>query len=289
MYLKNQFYLCIFIFSSFSPAVNAQAQDAQIINLNISHYIPLITGQIEEKEIKLLFDTGSNAPLILNDKILQNLNTVTKTGRTRKSIDSSGKITSTDEVIIPKLTLSSMTIPCINTYSYQPWGLKFSPDKTTNTKEEGLIADNFHEQQDGIIGINLFSNKKIIIDYSNQRIIIFDHDAIPSPYNKKKWQKMSYQSSSESLVISGKINNLKAATFLLDTGATASILKPTILGNIDQNLVSLNFNNFKLEDHFFHNIEFQEPQVDGILGYNFFNTTLVLIDLVNQNIFLAGL
>lgn len=287
MYLKYQFYLCMFIFSSFSLTVNAQ--DTQAINLNTSHYIPLIMGEIEKKEVKLLFDTGSNAPLILNEKILKNLNTAIKTGKIRKSIDSSGQITSSYEVIIPKLTINSMTIPQINTYSYQPWGLKFSPDKSKNSKKEGLIADNFHEQHDGIIGINLFLNKKLIIDYSNQKIVIFEHNVIPFPYNEKNWQKISYLSNDEGLVISGKINNTKVATFLLDTGATASIIKPDILRNINQNLANLNFNNFTVVDHFFHKIEFQEPQVDGILGYNFFNNTLVLIDLINQNIFLANL
>lgn len=160
--------------------------------------------------------------------------------------------------------------------------------KDNSEQTEGLVSSSFQENKDGIIGISLFKDQKLIIDYSAKKVIFFNNKLLPKSYRSLKWKKFDLEMSDDGLVISGNIGS-KAVRFLIDTGATASILKPSF---VDENTQqgqkiekSISFNNFNIRNIKFYLHEFQEPQVDGILGYNFFLRQVVCLDLIESKIY----
>jgi len=282
-------FLVILLSVFFKTAIALNVNEENTIEMDLSNYIPVIKGQIADKKINLLFDTGATSSLILNETLLRTIGRIKRTGKIRKYIDSAGKITVLDELIIPEISIDSLISYNVNTYLYRPWGLKFSSN-TENLKEqkqEGHIASDFHESQSGVVGFEFFKNKKIIIDYLNKKIVVFNGTQLPKPYHSKKWFSTNVNIDERGLVLTGILKN-KKALFLLDTGATASILHSRVFQNKKkQAKVDVNFNGYKIKNHLFQLVAYQEPQVDGILGYNFFKEVLVYLDFERKELYFA--
>lgn len=284
------FVFSFFFFSQISTLVFATPlSEPHRINLDLSHYIPVISAEISKKNINLLFDTGATTSLILKEEILQKLPDIKKTNKIKKYIDAAGKITTLDENIIPEIQFKSLTLLHVLTYPYHPWGLKFTNEVKGSDKKIGSINQSFLQSQDGVVGIEMFLNKKIIIDYQKNQLLVFVGENLPSPYNLRKWNKTNFKLTSEGLTVTGKIENLKDSKFILDTGATISIMHANTLKTFTKKSIQTNiiFGDFKIKDHFFQIANFQEPKADAILGYNFFAEAVVYIDLINENLYFS--
>lgn len=266
--------LILFLFV-FSP-LSTYASETHTIELDLDNYIPVIQAEIEGEKMNVLFDSGATTTLILKQSILNRLTGTQKTGRVRKSVDARGVVSTSSEMIVPMIKVNSMIARNVPSFPYQPWGMTLAVDDT------GTVPSNFHERQSGVLGLLFFEDKKLIIDYPNKKIVAFTSDAFPKPYHALKWIKANYVAHPEELKITGCINGTPY-TFILDTGATASILHPNLLEQQgEQCRVNLAFGDFKVKNQLFHSVNFKEPQVDGILGYNFFENVVIFIDQKNQ-------
>lgn len=261
-----------FIFSSLS----IYASETHTIELNLDNYIPVIQAEIEGQKMNVLFDSGATTTLILKQSILNSLTGTQKTGRVRKSVDARGMVSTSSEVIIPMIKVHSMIARNVPSFPYQPWGMTLAIDDT------GTVPSDFHGRQSGVLGLLFFEDKKLIIDYPNKKIVVFTSDTFPKPYHALNWIKANYVAHPDELKITGSIHG-NPYTFILDTGATASVLHPNLLENQgEQCRVNVAFGDFIVKNQLFHSVDFKEPQVDGILGYNFFENAVIFIDQKNQ-------
>lgn len=281
------FYPLLIIQVVFGTALAVNEQKIHVININTMNYIPTFKAKIKGKNITLLFDSGATTTLILHNKILKNVKDIKKTGKNKKYIDALGKINTLDENVIPELKINSFILQNVITFPYQSWGLKIT--NGTTTEKNGYIPNTFHDKQDGIAGIQLFSKTKLILDYQNQKIIIFSGNELPAPYSSREWAEAKFKVDEDGLTVYGNMSNIKTGKFILDTGATASILHSRLVKDHNKKSfkTDLTFSSFTVKEHLFQMANFQEPNVDGILGYNFFEKTIVFIDLLNEKLYFS--
>lgn len=282
----KKFFFCIFFLVLAFKMVVAIGSTA--IDIDLSNYMPVINGIVENRQVSLIFDSGASAPLILKNCIIEKSKNIKRTGKYSRSIDAKGEIQKSPEIIIPNINLNGLVLTNIRGYIYKPWGLEI---KDNSGKKEGLVPASFQEKKDGVIGIGLFYNRKVIIDYPAKKIIIFQEKNLPKPYASKHWIKSKIDIGSQGLTVAGRIGN-KTATFLIDTGATTSILKKNFVrknnSRAQRAVKTVAFDAFQIDKLSFYLHDFQEPKVDGILGYNFFQNHIVCLDLVHKEIYFAS-
>ncbi|MEK6734051.1 MAG: hypothetical protein AABY27_02985 [Pseudomonadota bacterium] len=256
-----------------------------ILDIEFNDRLPFVTVFIEGRPVKLLLDTGArNAFLILNKDIIATLNTLVEFPIKFKSQDITGKTYIAKKYILPKFNIDNINFIKVKLDEDTNWGLTTGPKKT----------------KDGAIGLELFSNKAIILDYPNKKLAIID-GKIPPEYDIENWSKINYEIDRYGLIISAVIDRGWAKTFVLDSGSNISIIKPTSGGtnniqydcdinlspglqctHINTQVFSINDINYKnLQFYLYH---FYEPTSDGILGYNFLIDKIIYIDFIKKQI-----
>lgn len=270
-------YSCIlllcFLFS------HAKANDSYTIPIDLSKNTPLVEAKVGKETVYLSFDSGTYTSLIVKNDILKNNSDIVRfTGKYKHSIDASGKKQSNPEFELQKIFLGSYQAEKILGHIYTPWGLSVSSDDGSTNGEN----QKNNKTKDGVFGLDLLKNKHLIIDYPNKKLIILPEDRLPEPYASLKWDPCKQHIDSNGVVMEGIFKG-KRGRFLLDTGATGSFLKPSFLRS-KKNIKNIT-DNFKTNKGIdlgkikFHLYEFVEPQVDGVLGYDFFHDKKIHIEI----------
>ena len=276
MLKNNLFFLKSSIFLIFFCS-SIQANEFDIIPVNLSTHTPIVNATIKEKKIKISFDSGAHTALILNKKILDKTPGVTFTGNYRHSIDATGKKYKNPEFKLDKIILGNYKSHNITGNIYAPWGLLLKNDSSSHDKK-----DEIKYKKDGVFGLDLFKNKKLIIDYPKKNLVVLHNDTLPEPYSTFKWIECKQNVDTNGIVIEG-IFSKKKGRFLLDTGATASFLRPSFLSIKDKKESVSGFfltdKHAELGEIKFYLYEFVEPQVDGILGYDFFSNKKIYVEI----------
>lgn len=252
----------------------------EIIDLTINNNLPMIQFQIEDKKVELLFDTGArNQSLVLEKNILAKLKTIIEFKRQFKSTDITGKEYIAKKYILPKFAIGNINFSKVEVSEDTNWGLKSGNNLFT---------------KDGVIGLELFTDKAIIIDYPNKKLVIINKK-YPNEYDIDRWQKLDYKIDRFGLSIYTSIDGDIVKRFILDTGSNISIIKPSSVGKskvmydcnaqlspntscsyIKSNKLSLKGIDYK--GIFFYLYNFKQPIADGILGYDFLADKIIYID-----------
>lgn len=253
----------------------------EIIDMEITNNLPFINLQVEDQKAKFLLDTGArNQVLVLDEAILAKLTTIKAFRAKEKTRDITGKSYIAKRYILPKFNIGRISFLQQRIVEDTDWGL--STGKTTIPK-------------DGVIGLELFLNKGIIIDYPQNKFTIIDRK-MPIGYDTDNWHELKFKVDREGVSIYTAIDNGDIKRFILDTGATLSIIKPKSIGNniiknncyidldkdgkcsyIKPKDIKLNNSNIRSLDLYLYNFP-PEFEADGILGYDFIFDKVIYID-----------
>ena len=141
--------------------------------------------------------------------------------------------------------------------------------------------------QDGYLGFPALSRFLVVLDYPNQRVRFY-------PSGSKEDLKGECGSVFPLQVVAGVVQSTIETDrgpliFQWDTGSTENVLRPSSLpeSSYGKNVTSFPLNKFGVGEHDFGRIriplrEFVAPNVDGILGTDFFESKVVCLDLQNQ-------
>ena len=251
-----------------------------ILDLEIINNLPFVKFNIEDQQVSLLLDTGArNAELILDKKILAKLKSIVEFERKQKSSDVQDKKYIVRKYILPKFNIGEINFYKVQIAEDSKWGL------TTG----GIL------EKQGAIGLGLFDEKAIIIDYPNKKLIVIDR-LIPKDYQVSTWDEVPYKINLYGLNLLAKIDKKnKEKNFILDSGANISIIKSKSTGDniVDKNCniilkngvncgfiqtpqLSISNKNYNPVKLFIY--DFNQPLADGILGYEFFADKQIYID-----------
>lgn len=247
-----------------------------------------IAGKVE----KFTLDTGSREGLHLPKAIMDKVENLKLTGEKRYSLDLTGKEFSNDRFVIEQLNVKGMIFRDVAGVEYEDWGLSLS-DSDDDIKLERPV-----------LGLGFFKDYRLIIDYSQKVLIVEDKKQIPILDNLDKWINLPFLLKEEGVIIQMNYQS-NVYDLCLDTGASVSMITAKVLPNNvilqpcsiiypdiemkDCNLVFLEVENIKsdLKVHALVYGQFPEKfEVDGLLGKNFLEQFLVLIDLKSEQLML---
>lgn len=251
---------------------------------------PTIKVEIENKKYSLLVDLGSSHPIDLHKKNIQKI-------KNKKPLEISnyigirGKTYPTQAFLLPKIKLRNLEIDGLVGFEENP---DFINDSKTfqsfglwsrfKDKSEFLIID-------GRIGWTFFKNGIVVLDFPHSKIVIAkDNNSLinDSGYSLDDFTAAYFKIKKWGLIISID-TDLGSQKFLLDTGATCSIIRASLFTEKLQASKSryithkLRIGNNDFGQWSFRLFDYNDQmECDGILGVDFFKKHTICFDFHNQ-------
>lgn len=282
------------VFSSITPLFvtnSMAAEEVMYIDFQFDEFsMPIANLEIDGKKQNLMFDTGSSRGVHLTKEVMSKISGLVITPEKARSTDITGKVYFNDQFNIPKLSINGMVFKDITGVSLKPWGV------TLLGKEKKLPTSM-------VMGLGLFKDKVIIIDYKKQRLSVSDHLQALGVNVVDGWRELPLRLTHEGIVV--KVSqNTKSYNMILDTGASASVFwqkrlqsPPVILpcGALRKELANekCTVSAFQLDEAGTKDIklnsmlvdgDFNQFNADGLIGNNFFNQYAVLIDFPGKRL-----
>jgi len=284
MYTKNKslpFFIILFELLSFiccpSKECVCKVTDIPLSFLdNKSAYVPLT---IDNNDFFLLLDIGSFSSITINKRYSRHLK-IKKTGIVKSHLGVKGTVHQSDEVIFPNVALGSLKLGNIKGFIDSDW------------LDSGMIIHGKNSlsspRNNGVIGRSLLKKLKIIIDLRNEKLILADtiSDLEKIGYFINEWPLINFYNTDIGIELDVKVNN-KKGRFILDTGASHSLLRKTFFNekDIDSQIDFFKADNLQIKNIDYPNFDFillnfeQPAEVDGILGIDFFKGKMIFLDM----------
>lgn len=244
---------------------------------------PFIPVNIENQTYRMLLDLGSSHPLDLSKK---NIDQIKK----KKKLEVStyrgikGKSYSVQHFLLHEIRLGNLKIEGLSGFEENPHFLKDA--KTWSSAGWTDAFKDFLEYlwMDGRVGWSLFRQGTCLFDFAQHRIILAkDWQTLNQEISFEGYTKIPFELHAFGILIQLETDSGRQ-NFLLDTGASRSILKdlqaPLCLQNLksgSQNFGPWKFVAFPYSDFF---------ACDGILGVDFFKENTICIDFATQTLFI---
>lgn len=244
---------------------------------------PLVKVKIEGTEYLLIFDLGCNMCLMLKDRVLNTLNHKEYMGISR-FFDINGNIYEQSEYKIPHMQIGPFDITDIG--AIQESYFFIQEGNKIGTKRRPLRTQDQMDLIDGKIGGGLLCLSKLIsyFDLSHSTVCMGTRlDQITKNHPLSDFSQLKLE------VINGFIclnllTDRGMQKFLLDTGASHSLIQKTALDNKD---VKINLELFGARRFIAIDLPVDAP-FDGILGLDFFKDYKVCLDFSNQTLYIKS-
>ncbi len=248
---------------------------------------PRIKVEIENKIYSLLVDLGSSHPIDLHAKAISAI-------RNKKTLGSSnyigvrGKSYPTQAFQLPQIKLSSVAINGLVGFEEN---LDFLNDAKTwqSSSFWSRVKDQIERLVlDGRMGWTIFQKNVVLFDFPHSALIVAKD--IGSLNEVLNYSLSSFTKSPFDLQACGIIlqieTDLGIQKFLLDTGATCSVVKASLFTESTSSPYVTNrlkIGNIDFGPWKFHLLEYlDQNQYDGILGVDFFKSHEICLDFLNQ-------
>ncbi|PHM45340.1 hypothetical protein Xmau_00990 [Xenorhabdus mauleonii] len=293
-----------FIALSFLAMTNAVAAETVMhmdFQLNKKTSLPIATIDIDGEKQEFMIDTGSMNGFHLSKDFMSKISGLVIEPEKARSTDVTGKVFFNEKFNIPQVSINGMTFKNVSGVSLTPWGasMTISDGKKIKPTVEGNLPE------DMVIGLGLFKEKAVLIDYKTQKLSVSDHTQSLGIDTAHGWIELPLNLSKEGIVI--KVSqNAKHYNMVLDTAASISFFWKEKL-SVDANRLSCQVvhslltnkecvaSAFKLDgtgdkDLSVNTIlmdgEFKQLNFDGLIGYNFIKDHAILIDFPGKKLFI---
>lgn len=279
--MKKILIILLLLFGSSAIAKNSPAYE--ILDIELIENLPFITIDVENIKVKILLDTGArNQTLVLKNTILSNLTSIKQYPIKEKSMDITGKEYVATKYILPELKIGSLSYLQVKVTEDTNWGFSSGNSNAITNK-------------DGVIGLEMFTDKAIILDYQNKKLVIIDKK-YPPEYDIENWRELEFKVDRNGVYIFASIDNAKSSRFIIDTGSNVSLIKSNlvdvkekkddcgVMSAIENKLCvhfipdSLTQGDINFGKTLLYLYNFKEFEPDGILGYDFLNNKMLYID-----------
>jgi len=242
------------------------------IPIDLTSGAPLVTVTIEGKNIPLLLDLGGFSTISLTDSIL-NLLQPEYTGKKREFVDAFGQAFTVRDYILPECTVGSLTLK----------NIEATEDKFNQRVPTGA--------KNGYVGLGFLSHFTVILDYPAKKLVLIkEGESLPKEYQNIEWsfEKFWGMGVRSHLVIDGEEKE-----FVWDTGASHSIIRSDAVKRErianESGRPMFYANNLEAGTDLigpldFIVLDFDEPKVDGIIGHNFFEKHVVIINFDTKKV-----
>lgn len=247
--------------------------------------IPQLNLTIANQDITFTLDTGAKSALHLPMTVINKISNIVEQPDKIKSIDLAGNITEARSFIMNELKLGQLLLKNITVVEYKNWGMSITSDN--------LHTNEYDDINPNVIGLNLFNNYVLTINYPDNHVIVSDEQPI---INDDEWVAIPFNINEEGIVIDMS-DGIKNHPMILDTAASASIIKAQSLTDNalkikdngsdfeSLNLKLLAMGNTKTGAIIFDSFP-AEFKSDGLLGGDFLSNNIVKIDFKNKKLWI---
>ncbi len=281
--MKNSF---IFFLMFLNPFCATSAMEIPL-TFDKSH-LPISNIIINGVRGDFMLDTGSLTPFHFSKEFIAKTPGVKLTGEKERSMDLSGSIYTNDKFLIDKAIINGMPFNYVEGVSLTPWG---------------LVLENGEKPDSMVMGLRLFKDKVILLDYEKKKLSIVENIS-QLRTDLSQWISLPLVVNEEGVTIEIKNGNEKYK-MNLDTGATFSLfwkerMKTNydaisckeVMSSLDQNdcnamkmLVNEPENKLVINAVLVDG-DFKHMNVDGVIGNNFIRNHKILIDFPNHKLFI---
>lgn len=252
--------------------------------------VPIATLNINGQDGEFMLDTGSPYAFHFTQQFMRQVPWLKRLKEKARSTDLTGEVYMNDRFMFHHVSVNGMSFENAEGVSLAPWGLTLMPDG--------------QRPQHMMIGLGLFQQKALMIDYQRslfsvaRQITEFNIDA-------NQWLSLPLAISHEGIVIE-VMNNDKTYKMVLDTGATISMMWKQRVNESPNNMtcveVMAELDNDRCEAIQLHiknatpgdfNVDaillegdFTHMETDGLVGQNFLQQHIVIIDFPNNQMLL---
>lgn len=268
-----------------------QTERRDIIRLSVSFLPfkdrPTVQIPIEGRNYSLMIDLGSNHPIDLYKESIVKIKNKTADGTTEYT-GMLGKSYPVRRFLLNRLTIQGITIQDLPIYEES---LDFLQDAQTWTSAG--LWQHFKDcldrwTLDGRIGWPIFSKTVVFFRFPKSEIIISKNiPSLEKSYSLSGFTQSPFEINWGPMLIIE--TDLGKQRFLLDTGATGSLIKM----ERDPNKQFYSTKQFKIGNHDFGPCELltfpftDQMECDGILGIDFFKKHSVCLDFPNMTVYIS--
>lgn len=256
---------------AYSSAIADQSSpQPQRIPFKLESRLPTVQAEVSGKPASLFLDLGAYKPIALTHAALDKL-PVAYTGQTETFRDSTGQMFTNRVFDVNALVAGTFKATGLE-------GVEFS-----YSKGAGAFS------QDGYIGFGLLMRYFLVFDYIKYELRLYSPGTSIDKLRSECGVGDGFKIDIINGVVEAKVDTEKGKfVFQLDTGSSENVLRPSAVGlPIDTKQMSYAFSKFdfggkNLGRTRFPLREFAAPDVDGVLGTDFFDSRVVCFDFSSQ-------
>ena len=235
-----------------------------VLPLRFEHGLPLVAARVGEVDTELMVDLGGAFTVTLKPDVGAQAR-CRQTGDVRRFRNARGDLLTSREILVSELRLSSLALRDVTGYE-QAHASGFAPPVDTGT-----------------IGLGLLREFRLLIDYSRDELSLTDRrcpaSTLPEP---ETWATAHIVSDRDGVVVEAVIDG-RERKLVLDTGATWSTLRREAVstggeGESTSAAPRVVLGGATVDGLDFATADWPGPQVDGVLGCNFFSSHVVQVD-----------
>lgn len=257
-----------------------------VVPLVFAYNSPFMTVMIQGKNFPLQLDLGgTTGEVFLDLKILKRLKGVRKTHKFNRGQNAAGERHIDRTYILPQMTIGNFVFSNVMADEFNDWG--FDPTKPKQVKQS--TPEIF---KSGLVGLKLFKNLRIILDYPHSRMLLMKGDASsPKEYEIDKWHKFQFDLIEGSITTRGKLDS-QQQVFVWDTGWPTMFVKSSHASKIKAFRkkseegtpiqVSLELENRQYGSWPFVVADASSLPGTAVIGHPFFMTHQIYIDFVHK-------
>lgn len=254
--------------------------DKAVLPFTFSKKLPVVIVKIQGKKFHLIVDTGApNVTVALKPSVLRDINVKYLESKSH-SLDIHGQSYEEKEYEIPKLTIGKLKL--VNLIAREELRT-FVP-------------------ADGIIGNRLLKEFYLLFDYKELKLTFFPKGNYPLELNLEQWKKVHFEyddyDKRVGIILTAQIPELKRELKLcLDSGSSAfdngkpcGTLLAKYMPELPKEVRAVEYNQVMIDGlalgpTSFRVSDYQEPPIDGFMGFSFFNNYKVFVDFDQKVLF----
>lgn len=171
----------------------------------------LLPLEVEGHSLRVLMDTGGDLSLTLSDAVLKKLRGVKATGKTARMGDLTGAIQEHPVHTLSALTFAGRSFANVEVIPDHQWGL--GTRKSLSSPE------------DGVMGMGILGKQPFTLDLAGKTLYVGDRRQCADKLGKQ-WLEQPLHVDGNGLNVAFALDG-QAQRFVIDSGATISILHPT--------------------------------------------------------------
>jgi hypothetical protein len=247
-----------------------------VVPLTIERDMPIVELHTQDRALRLIVDLGGADALAITESALAQLD-VKWTGGSKRVFDAFGKSSRAREFVLADARLGELDLHNVRGYIIP---------------EERLRQNGLPERLDGYVGHGLLGAMNLLVDYPQQRLVFVPADA-PPPIDISHWTHSPFEFGTAGVTSRIEIDgrDMKA---VWDTGANHTVIRPkrvppdlprrTTRFNEFATAGSIRIGDRDLGPLDLSLLDFRHPNVDVIMGNNFFAEHAIWFDFANERL-----